>query len=443
MKRNLILILLIILPASFFFAGCDEAPSSDSGVSGDDDDNDDDDDDDNDDDDSGPTRSFYLASAPYQYEFFEFSAKDKFDFTGFKGQVEMASIHIDNFFGLPWDEFIAGAPLPSVWTDIMEQIRSDGKNAELGIYLGLTPLGGMRNSIAAKATEVSGELAVDTEWLTGCYNFDSGPDAQNIRAAFLAYVRWMVEYFDPDFLTHGLEINIYDVACPDEYPSLLSLLNQAYDQEKAINPALPLFPTFTASDIWYHHDTLDCFPSNRACMKDNLDKISQLKMDRFGISSYPIWVFSELDSWPEDYFTAFGQETGLGTVFGETGWNNRDVVLPMPTLADPCEKVLTSSDDLQKKYMEYLFEKADEMDSDLVVWWTFRDFIIEDVLDSCPCDAPGIWCDLYEAIYETGLGAPWLMWGAMGILDYEANPKPVKDIWDSWRKREISFSPFP
>ncbi len=382
-------------------------------------------------------RSFSLAAAPFQFSVSPSNIQSTFVMDGFAGRVDLISLHMDNFFGLPWDEFASGEPLPDPWLEAMEQIRNDADQLGVGVYLSLTPISATRVQIAAKAVDQDGELLVDEDWAPGCYNFAGGPGHEDIRTGFLNYVRWMVDYFEPVYLTHGIEMNMYDIACPDDYASLIGLLNEAYDQEKGLDPDLAVFPTLTVNDMWYHPEAQGCFPNDRACMRENLVKIAGLKRDRLGISSYPIWLFQELDSWPEDHFTAFSEETGEQVVFGETGWNNHPVTVPVPYPNGPCQTITQSSDSLHVQYMEYLFEKADQMGSDLVVWWSLRDYLFDPILTSCPCSAPDPWCVLYDALEEIGLLPAWLMWGSMGVLDYDGQPKAALTTWNQWRSRPI------
>ncbi|MDY6842571.1 MAG: hypothetical protein SVW57_00575 [Thermodesulfobacteriota bacterium] len=156
--------------------------------------------------------------------------------------------------------------------------------------MSVTPLNGLRTTIAALAYEAGGELVIDNKWATGCYNFDTGINADQIRSAYLNYVQWMVDFFEPVFLTHGIELNMYMDACPDCYESLTRLLNDVYDQEKARNPDLIIFPTFTAKAMWDYGDNGNCSVGDRSCLIDNLESQRDIKRDRFGISAYPLGV---------------------------------------------------------------------------------------------------------------------------------------------------------
>jgi hypothetical protein len=460
MKNYLLpIILLLSLCCTMTpFVNCGGDPSTSSGDSGqenpdddddtdvnddaDDDLNDDADDDLNDDanddvDDDLEPRSFAMSAAPFQFDVSVDNISSEFRFHGFDGMVDVLSLHMDNFFGLPWDEFGGDLPLPQVWVDKMTEIKAGADALGVDIYLSLTPISGYRSKLGAKATDVEGELFVDEDWAPGCYNFADGPNHEFIRTAFLHFVRWMVDFFDPAFLTHAIEMNMYDINCPDDYESLIDLLNEAYDQEKAENPDLPIFATFTVSDMWYFPEEGNCWPSDRSCMRGNLAKLENLKTDRFGISSYPIWAFNELGEWPEDFFTAFAEETGMPIAFGETGWGNHSVTVPWPTYEDDCLLATESSDDAQIRYMEYLFEKADEMDADLVVWWSIRDYLIEEVLTSCPCAAPEPWCIINEVMAEADMLAAYLGWGSMGVMDFDLNEKPSAAVWNEWLARPV------
>ncbi|MDY7030733.1 MAG: hypothetical protein SVY10_02355 [Thermodesulfobacteriota bacterium] len=379
---------------------------------------------------------FYMAAAPFQIEVTSTTARSTFRFHGFQGNVDLISLHTDNFFGLPWDEFKPGGERVNAWHDVIEGIKAEVEPLQAGIYLSVTPLNGFRTTIAVQAREVDDELYIDDEWLTGCYNFDTGPSAVEIRTAYLNYVHWMVDFFGPVFLTHGIEINMYMDACPDSYESLIRLLNDVYDQEKARNTDLIIFPTFTASDMWDYGEDGNCPVGDRSCLTANLENQRDIKRDRFGISAYPFLLEWEWDHIPNDYFSAFAELTEETIVFSETGQGSYNVTIPWPEPTDPCFTVLHSSDEAQMEYMQFVFEEADRHKSDLVVWWSLRDFLFEEILTNCPCQAPGLWCLLYDAVTEDGLLPAWIMWGSMGVFDYNGALKESHPLWSTWLQKE-------
>ena len=433
MKGARAILFTLLLIASLLVVGCGD----DDDDSGNDDDSTVDDDDDDNNDTPGLTRSFALAGAPVQFIVTESSVHTGFVFDGFDDRVDIISLHMDNFFGLPWEAFVSQTDPPATWLAVMEQIQAEVEALGVEVYLSVTPISGLRERIGANATEKHGNLVVDDEWLPGCYDFDTGPSADDYRQAYLRFVRWMVDAFDPVYLTHGIEVDLYEGNCPDQFESLIGLLNEAYAQEKALNPDLPIFPTFTAANMWSYGDGGGCQIGDSTCLLANLEKMSTLQRDRFGISSYPSFLSWEWEAVPKEFYTAFSELTGERPVFGEIGWGSYPVIAPYPTLEDDCMLILDSSDAMQIEFMEFLFEVADEMDADFLVWWSLRDYLPEPVLTSCPCSAPGIWCVLYEAFYDIGLLPAWLMWGSMGVIDYDGNLKPSYAIWYDWLNRPI------
>lgn len=383
------------------------------------------------------TRTFYMAAAPFQFILHAYSAESDFVFDGFKGNIDIVSLHTDNFFGIPWEEFSKTPDTGGAWFKKMMSLKAETEKLGVDIYLSLTPLSGFRNGIASKAIDDNGVLKNDNLWNTGCYNFDSGKSAKKFRTAYLRYVRWMVELFKPKFLTHGIEINMYASSCPDCYESLIRLLNDVYNQEKKINPELIIFPTFTMNDLWGYGSN-DGSAGSRATLIKNLDKQKNILRDRFGISAYPLFLQWEFSKLPDDYFSAINEITGEIVVFGETGQGNHNVTIPWPELKDPCRTILNSSDNAQKDYMEFVFKNARALGSDLVVWWSLRDYLPKAVLENCPCNAPGIWCSIYNEIYKSGLLGAWMMWGSMGVLDYDLNKKPVYETWKKWIGKKIT-----
>jgi len=432
-------------------AACDDDDDDDHAAADDDDDddndndndddNDNDNDNDNDDDDTGPTRAFYMAAAPYHYRFHPYSVQDGFDTTGFDGKVDLLSLHMDSFFGVPWTEFATGAPLPELWLAMMDEIKAMADDLGVEVFLSLTPLGGVRDTLAPSPGVDDGHLAQGEPPYPGCYNFDTGPTAGATRAAYLAYVRWMVDFFRPRFLAHAIEMNMYELSCPDDYASLIELLNAAYDQEKVIDPALPIFPTVTVEHLWGYGEEGECAVGDASCLEANLDLLTALKRDRLGLSFYAFGMRAWADEIPSDIFSGIAAASGDPVVIAETGEASHSVVMPWPELDSPCYEMIASSEAMQIDYLDFLLGEAEMLAADFVCWWSLRDYLIPEVYENCPCDAPGLWCEMYRQIFETGWLLPaWLGWGSMGIMDYEQTLKPAAAVWEGWFARDRAMA---
>lgn len=431
--------------------GCDNDSTSDSSADDDaspldDDDNDDDspngDDDDDDDDDTLPSRSFSLAAAPMRYLVGPWSVETVFDTAYFAGEIDLLSMHND-FFGLPWEEFAAGGALPPAWLAAMEDIKAQVETMGVGVFLSVTALDGDRDTLMGKARDDGGELVIDENWAERCFDFDASPDAAKWRTAYKNYVAWMVDFFEPQFLNNMIEMDLYAAACPAQYAALIDLANEVYEQEKTARPDLIIFPSFVMSEYWGFDDGLPCAPlpgqppTDHSCFAAAVARDADIKRDRYGVSSYPSYYIQTWGSLPADYYSALTEYTGERVVFAEIGVGSRDVIMQYPTPEDACIPVLYESENTHATFLQGLLEEANTLDSDLVTWWSFRDFLPAEMPSTCPCDAPDTWCVLYDAIQEVGLLPLWLMWGSMGILDYDGNAKQAVQTWRSWRERPI------
>ena len=434
-------LLLILMTAIFalFLIGCgdssdDDDDSEDSGQDDDDSDDDDavDDDDSGDDDDLAP-RSFQVAAAPMQYKIGDWYIETTFDFDGFEGMVDLVSMHQD-FFGVPWDELLAGQPLPDYWITEMTQIRDNIDELGAGVFLSLTPLGGLRDRLAPKPIWKDDHMETE-DWSEGCFDFSNSEDGAAYTAAYFDYVDWMIDLFKPQYLATVIEMNMFEFYCPDDWPALVAMQNDLYDHIKQLYPDLPVFPTFVLEQAWGIWG--GCELMDEACLQEKMTGYAAIKKDRFGVSDYPLHKSNEWDWMPDEYFTKVEDLAGVPLVVGETGYPNQGSTIPQPEGSDTCIDLLQSNDTDQARYMDQLFTLAQEREWDLVTWWSLRDYLPADIYLECPCSFDTYWCILYDMIEEMGLLGAWLGWGAMGVLDFDGNEKPVMDTWEKWIARPV------
>jgi len=383
-----------------------------------------------------PARSFYLSAAPFQIHFEPFSAEFVFKTDGFDGLIDLLSVHQD-FFGLPWDAFADGADPPAAWQAVMEDIRDQTQRLGVGVFLSVTPLDGDRRTLIARVRETEdGQAVKDERWAADCYDFGAAPDAARLRTAYKNYVRWMVDFFEPRFLNHLIEVNIFARSCPaPAYDALMELANEVYGQEKERHPELIVFPSFMIGEYWgwdEGYERGDATWYETAYARDG-----NLRRDRFAISSYTAFDIYWGGPLPADFYTYAYDHHGEPTVFAEVGTASRSVICPYPTLSDPCTTLLATSEAEQQAYMAELFDAAQTMGSDLVTWWSLRDYLPADLPGTCPCEAEGLWCEVETAFDQTGLLPLFLMWGSMGILDYEGDGKTTRELWEEWLGRRV------
>jgi len=346
----------------------------------------------------------------------------------------MIALYFASFNGIPWDAFINGTAIPAGITDHVEETATLVDSLDLPVFLAVTPLGGDYKTLAPDTvvdnypnTSVCGDLALRPDW-------------DDLRAAYGAYIEYLVARFNPKFLALSIELSQYfldaenrlDQACVDNWAALQDMFNEIYTTQKALRPDMQIMHTFQADAMWNaKSDTADCFDYLEACVIEKVALVSGLSMDMFGLSVYPIWSYvTNANTLPDNYISIFQRESGHPLAIGETGWQHS--TMKLDDVSDPpnCINLLPSSEALQSWWMDRLLTEAETLDMPLVVWWSNHDTMPEEVGASCVCSTGSSWCSLLNSeLPIADLG--WRFFGSMGLRDYDGNPRQCLSAWQN------------
>src|SRR5262249_35067271 len=157
-------------------------------------------------------------------------------------------------------------------------------------------------------------------------------DGASKRAAYVAYVAWMVKKFKPRWVNVAIEMNFF-MACGDSaWSGLVEVERAAYDAVKGVDSAAVVFPSFQI-DVLYGSGP-DCTSGDRdRCYDASYAKLANVKRDRFAVTSYP-YLFDALRdpaALPADWFTRGGDRCKERTVVAETGWLAESMVVRLGT----------------------------------------------------------------------------------------------------------------
>jgi hypothetical protein len=198
--------------------------------------------------DAGPSRSFLLASGGVQF-LVDGGLGLLITPANLAQDVDVIEVH-QEFYGVPWDAFLAGTDPPAEWinamTGIAQSVAASGKKT----FLSVTMLNGARNSLAAKTTIVNGTVQSTDNWAAPCYDFDSAPDGAAMKEAYLAYVGWMIDQFSPLYLNIAVEVNLFFDNCLGSAAGVIDVSNAAYALAKAKNPDLVTFPSIQIDHLY-------------------------------------------------------------------------------------------------------------------------------------------------------------------------------------------------
>jgi hypothetical protein len=362
--------------------------------------------------------------------------------------ADVFAIH-QEFYGVPWDAFAAGDSPPPGWAAEMSSLAGTARSAGKQVFLSVSPLDGDRSSLAPRVRVVNGTEVVESGWAPHCWDARTAPDGQTWTDAYVRYVQWMVDTFQPEFLNVGIELNLWDVQCPAAWDGVVDVVNAAYDAAKSRRPATPVFPSIQI-DALYGLAPGSC-PAGvdaGACYETAYSHLARVKRDRFAVSSYPyLGAVPSLDALPADWFTRAARRGGERVLIAEAGWLSMPMVVQASNGA--CFTALTSDETLEAAYLGRLLSDAQGAGMDLVTWIADRDLLIAPLMTDCGCHQAAEWCavrDLFRGPPPTGsvdtqLAGELRMkaFGAMGLRTYDGSPKTTPYArWEEVRRLPVA-----
>jgi hypothetical protein len=325
-------------------------------------------------------RSYRLGFTPFPYDATPEAVAGTRRFVKTHGDI--IAFHIE---GVPWAECLEGRPFSAElvrdWRGQKEATPDDGK-----VYLAISPGRG-----TLKEAEKS--LPVPESLKSRPY------DDPMVKGAYLAYCRRMVEFFRPDYLAIGIEVNEIHQADPRAWRAYADLHRHVYRELKKDHPDLPIFASFTL------HGMLNQDGKGREAMLAAYRQITP-QNDLVAVSFYPFIRGGTTDyagclAWLE---RSFGGE-GKPYAIVETGEAADRLRLPRTG------QIIEGTPEKQAAYYEVLLAFAGAHETRFVISFLHRD---------------------YDALWERiKAGAPeaFLVWRDCGLLDEEGKARPAVRIW--------------
>jgi hypothetical protein len=349
---------------------------------------------------------------------------------------DVVEIH-QEFYGVPWDALIAHQSLPAPWVAMMDSIAASAHATGKPIFLSVSMLDGGRTTLAPKALAGS-DLATEANWAAACYDFASDGSAAIYEQAYLDYVDWMIDEFQPSYVNFAIEVNLFFEKCPSAVTGLIGVANATYAAIKGKQASIVAFPSFQIDHLYGVADGSCPGSDESACFDASYGVISPMMRDRFAMSTYPIQLGGmSVAQLPADWFTRGAARGGERAVVAETGTNDTPVVIDDPTAG--CVQLIPGSDADESAYLSRVLGDGAAAHMDFVNWWSDRDLVVSDLMTNCPCTFDATWCAVEAAfrgsnaatedVNELGLK----VFGTMGLRDYSGNPKSLYSIWQNAR----------
>jgi len=319
-------------------------------------------------------------------------------FTGFPHDVSIeALIHAREFSrqnsdiiahhieGVPWAELLVGKPftdeLINEWKGKKEAIPKGGK-----VYLAISPGRG-----DLKPGEKS--LPFPKELVGKSY------DDPVVMKAYLSYCRRMVEFFAPDYLGIGIEVNEIYQAGPNKWRAYAALHRHVYQELKKDHRDLPIFASFTL------HGMLNLTGRKREAMFTAFGEIMPFN-DHVAVSFYPFIRGGTTDidgclRWLTEHFDGYKKPYA----FVEVGEPAERLRLPSSG------QIIDGTPQQQAAFYETLLAFARDHEVRFVISFLHRD---------------------YDALWEKIKGSSpeaFMAWRDCGLLDQDGKARPAYTVW--------------
>lgn len=339
---------------------------------------------------NGHTRSFALGFTDFPHANSAAAVLAAWSVIG--SDADMASVHFDD--GVPWPEALSGSPYNANYV-----VGLNAKAAAIPpghlTYLSVTPISFPRDSLAAYRG-TTGSMPLPSPWDT--YSFDH-PD---VIDAYINHCEYLIDTFDPDFMTYTIEANLLADIAPSLWPPFVTLAGNVYPALKKSHPDLPLITTLQAD--FFH-----------AASSTQAAYIAQILpyTDFIAVSTYAFTNGYTPDTLPADWFSALADlAPGKPFAVGETSW-------PAETLTDPYPVDIPANEQDQADYVSRLLSDAGDLDAVFVSWFFTRDFD-----------------DFWESYFQYQPEAPLVrIWKDTGLYDGQGNPRPSLTVWKKYLAR--------
>ncbi len=293
---------------------------------------------------------------------------------------DLLAHHIE---GVPWAEALNDQAFPKALLDDWRGKKSatppKGK-----VYLAISPGRG-----DLKVSDKAGPLPKELK--------GKAYDDPLVLKAYLNYCRKAVEFFNPDYLAIGIEMNEINDQGAKVWQSYVTLHKHVYTELKKEHPNLPIFASWTLHNMY----------KKRGGMLKNWKELMPYN-DQVAVSYYPFFMPDPDRLAALDWMTSQFDEFKKPYAMVETG--DAAERLPLPS----AKVVIEGTPEKQEAYFRALLGLAQKRDFVFVVSFIHQD---------------------YDALWERiKAGAPelFMAWRDCGLLDEKGNKRPAYQAWKDY-----------
>jgi len=340
---------------------------------------------------AGEKRTFYMGFTPFPADFSLTALEEMQQFL--PANSDIIGQHME---GVPWTEALNGQPfsdhLTNDWKGRIHYLPAGTK-----VYLAISPLDGGRADVA-DYHGVTEHMPLPPEFKGKAF------DDPIIMKAYLNYCLRAADFFQPDYMAIGVEVNELFHHSPGKWEAYTRLNHYVYQELKKKYPKMPVFTTFTV------HSMLNPQWADREAMLAAYQGIMDSE-DIIAISYYPFLDFPRGDvnqalNWLFNSFDRFAKPYAVG----ETGETSQPITLNVNGM----DAHIEGSPAMQSDYYQTLLAAAQKKSFKFVISYLHQD---------------------YDALWEKIKGSSpafFVVWRNCGLVDAKGNRRPAYDVWKKY-----------
>jgi hypothetical protein len=301
---------------------------------------------------------------------------------------DLLAEHIEE--GVPWQAAADGKPFPKEFAQKM-QGRAKNRPKGMKLLLSITPLDMGRQGFA-ELVDDKGKRPVPKEWADKKFNDPA------VKAAYLAYVRWMIDTFRPDYLLTGIETNELLNNRPAAWDAYRELSAHVRAEIKKQHPDMVVAESVTL------HKLLEKGNKKLAEYQKAIREFIA-GHDFCPVSFYPFFLGQHKPAEFDEAFKFLTTFTDKRIAIAETGHPAEDLAVKRWNLNFPA----TAAE--QDDYVTTLLKRAQADRYLFVTWYASKDF-------------DDLWATFPESVKDLGR-----LWRDTGLVDEKGKERPGLATW--------------
>ncbi len=302
---------------------------------------------------------------------------------------DLVSHHLEE--GVPWPEALAGEPFAPGYQRSLDERRA-ATGAGKVVFLSLSPINTARDGLALYR-DAAINSPLPAAWAT------RELDSPEVKAAYLAYLRRMVELFHPAYLAVGVEVNLLLRNRPALWPRYLELHRHVYRELKRSHPALIILASLDVNPLLDGYSS-DDHAAQRRALRELVPYVDQL-----GVSLHPALSLHGADLLPADLFDQVFALASKPIAITECSYPAQEWSITVRG----ARVTIKGAPGKQEAFVSRLLAAAEAHGAPFVVYFTIRD---------------------YDALWVTlGRSDASLPWRDTGLYDEAGIPRPALAPW--------------